>query len=295
MTQLFTPPLDDIAAALTAAGLDQILELAEFDGLDRRSVDEVLAGFAQFAAREIAPLNRVGDQLGSALGPDGRVRAPAPFKAAYQAYVDAGWAAAAVDAESGGGGLPKLAATAMEELLTAASMAFSLCPMLTHGAVELLSRWGTDLQKARYLPRLVSGEWTGTMCLTEPDAGSDVGAVRTTATPRGESWYVTGTKIFITWGDHDLTDNVVHLVLTRTPGAPAGTKGLSLFLVPAHLDGDGGSAGPRNGVRVVSLEHKLGIHASPTCVLSFEDAQAELVGEVHQGMAAMFTMMNSAR
>src|SRR5206468_11876401 len=157
-----------------------------------------------------------------------------------------------------------------EEVLTGANLAFSLCPMLTHSAVELLSRWGSDSQRAQYLPKLLTGEWTGTMCLTEPDAGSDVGAVRTAAVQRGDSWYVTGTKIFITWGDHDLADNIVHLVLARTPGAPAGTRGLSLFLVPARLvsSGSGDDLGSRNNVEVLGLEHKLGIHASPTCTLA---------------------------
>jgi alkylation response protein AidB-like acyl-CoA dehydrogenase len=295
MTDTFKPPLADIDAAFGVVGIYEVLGLHAFAGLDRDSVDDVLATFAVFVGQEIAPLNRSGDREGSVLTASGVVRTPAGFKEAYRRYVGAGWPAAAVASIAGGGGLPKLVATAMEELLTGANLAFSLCPMLTHGAVELLTRWGSASQKAHYLPRLVTGEWTGTMCLTEPDAGSDVGAIHTSAVQRDGCWHVTGTKIFITWGDHDLADNIVHLVLARTPGAPVGTKGLSLFLVPARHGGHDGPLGPRNAVRVVSLEQKLGIHASPTCVLSFEDAEAELVGDVHQGMAAMFTMMNSAR
>jgi alkylation response protein AidB-like acyl-CoA dehydrogenase len=190
----------------------------------------------------------------------------------------------------GGGAFPWTAGVAMQEILASANVAFSLCPMLTQGAVELLARWGSPSQQRRFLPPLVTGEWTGTMNLTEPDAGSDVGAVRTMAVPRPDgTWSITGTKIFITWGDHDLTDNIVHLVLARTPDAPPGTKGISLFLVPAVIDGD------RNRVRCLSLEHKLGIVACPTAVLDYDGAVGELVGELHGGMPAMFTMMNRAR
>ena len=295
MTDVFTAPLDDIGVALDVVGLDGLLELPDFRGIDRPSVEDTLAAFAGFARREVAPLNRGGDREGTVLAPSGEVRTPVGFKVAYGRYVEGGWAAASVASDAGGGGLPKLVATAMEEMLTGANLAFSLCPMLTHGAVDLLTRWGSVSQKEQYVPRLATGEWTGTMCLTEPDAGSDVGAVRTSADQRDGRWYVTGTKTFITWGDHDLAENVVHLVLARTPGAPAGTKGLSLFLVPARHHDEDGSLGTRNAVRVLALEHKLGIHASPTCVLNFDGAEAELVGGLHQGMAAMFTMMNGAR
>ncbi|MEA3076975.1 MAG: 3-(methylsulfanyl)propanoyl-CoA dehydrogenase, partial [Actinomycetota bacterium] len=241
--------------------------------------------------------DRVGDVHGSTLDQaTGRVTTPPGFKQAYDQYVAAGWNAVAAPEEFGGGGFPVVVGMAMQELFATANMAFSLCPMLTLGGIELLHAWGTPAQRERYLPKLVSGQWTATMNLTEPDAGSDVGAVRTVATPVGESglWTIEGTKIFITWGDHDLADNVVHLVLARVPGAPAGTRGISLFAVPAELACLTGED-ERNRVTCVSLEKKLGIHASPTCVLAFDGAVGELVGEVNGGMKAMFTMMNRAR
>ncbi|HRD46141.1 MAG TPA: acyl-CoA dehydrogenase, partial [Caulobacter sp.] len=198
--------------------------------------------------------------------------------------------------EFGGQGLPKTLEIGVFEMIQAASLAFGLCPMLTQGAIEALAAHGTDRQKALYLPRLVSGEWTGTMNLTEPQAGSDLAALATRAEPDGEGgWRLTGQKIFITWGDHDAADNIVHLVLARLPDAPEGSRGISLFLAPKVLVGEDGALGRRNDVRPVSIEHKLGIHASPTCVMAFEGARAELVGAPHQGLAAMFTMMNAAR
>ncbi|HEX8643011.1 MAG TPA: acyl-CoA dehydrogenase family protein [Allosphingosinicella sp.] len=253
----------------------------------------IVEGAGAFAAGTFAPLNRAGDQIGAKWSPDG-VTMPPGFRDAYRAYVEGGWGSLAAPAEHGGQALPLSLATVVMEDLGSANMAFSLCPMLSFGAIEALAHHGSDALKALYLPRLISGEYTGTMNLTEPHAGSDVGALRTRAEPRGDgSFRLSGQKIFITFGDHDLTENIVHLVLARTPDAPAGTKGISLFVVPKILPD-----GRRNDLRCVSIEHKLGIHASPTCVMSYGD-QGEctgwLIGPEMGGMRAMFTMMNNAR
>jgi alkylation response protein AidB-like acyl-CoA dehydrogenase len=283
--------------ALGAVGLTEVLDLPPFAHLAVDDLRDVLDGFGRFAAEVLAPTDRIGDTEGAHFDPgSGEVTLPAPIRDAYRRWVGDGWSGLAVPAEHGGGGLPTVVGLAAEEMFASANMALSLNPMLTQGSIHLLSTWGTDDQRATYLPKLVTGEWNGTMNLTEPDAGSDVGAVRTRATPRTDGrWELTGTKIFITWGEHDVTDNTIHLVLARTPGAPAGTKGLSLFVVPRrHVNADG-SLGERNGVRCTGLEHKLGIHASPTCVLDFDGALGDLVGPEHGGMAAMFTMMNAAR
>lgn len=261
-------------------------------------VGAIVEGAGQFAEAEFAPLNQTGDRQGAKLV-DGQVRMPEGFGAAYRAYVENGWGTLAAPADFGGQGLPVSLATVTMECLGAANMAFSLCPMLTVGAIESLVHHGSAEQQAQYLPHLSTGHWTGTMNLTEPQAGSDVGALRTAAEPVGDgSWKIKGTKIFITYGDHDMAENIVHLVLARTPGAPAGTKGISLFLVPKYrLDADG-RPGAFNDVRTVSIEHKLGIHASPTCVLSFgdnDDCIGHLIGAEGAGMRAMFTMMNNAR
>ncbi|MCU1375682.1 MAG: hypothetical protein JWO68_2968 [Actinomycetia bacterium] len=285
----YVPPVDDMVRMLELTGYGEIASWERFAHAQPDDVAELLRELGRFATTELLPLDGVGDREGSRLV-DGRVTTPTGFREAYARYVAAGWGGVAFEPEFGGGGLPWAVAAAMQEILAAVNVAFSLCPMLTQGAVELLGTWGTEAQKAEHLAKLVSGEWTGTMNLTEPDAGSDVGAVRTSAVPRDDgSWSVSGTKIFITWGDHDLADRIIHLVLARTPGAPVGTKGISLFLVPDRIGDE------RNGVRCLSLEHKLGIHASPTAVLQFDGAQGELVGELHGGMAAMFTMMNQAR
>jgi alkylation response protein AidB-like acyl-CoA dehydrogenase len=278
--------------------LDHVAGLAALSDEAAEMADAVLEGAGAFAAGEWAPLERIGDTVGAQLGADGVVM-PEGFAAAYQAYVEGGWGTIGSPAEYGGQGLPVSLSAAVGETLGTANFAFALAPMLTVGAIEALMHHGSQAQQALYLPRLATGEWTGTMNLTEPQAGSDVGAVRTRAEPRGDgSWSIKGTKIFITFGDHDMAPNIVHLVLARTPGAPAGTKGLSLFLVPKYrLDGDG-NPGPANDVRVVSIEHKLGIHASPTCVLSFgdhDDCVGELIGPELGGIRAMFTMMNNAR
>ncbi|KQT34697.1 acyl-CoA dehydrogenase [Sphingomonas sp. Leaf412] len=262
-------------------------------GVDSDTIDAVLEGIAGLAEGEWAPLARRGDTNGPTWSPDG-VTMPAGYAAAYRAYVDGGWGTIGVGEDHGGQGLPFVVQAAVLETLGGANMGFALAPILTVGAIEALSHHGSPAQQATYLPKLATGEWTGTMNLTEPQAGSDVGALRTTATPRGDGTFLLkGTKIYISFGDHDLTDNIVHLVLARTPGAPEGTRGISLFLVPkVRLDGT------PNDVRVVSIEHKMGLHASPTCVLSFGDADdciGELIGAEFGGIRAMFTMMNNAR
>jgi 3-(methylthio)propanoyl-CoA dehydrogenase len=267
-------------------------------GVDSDIVDAILEGAGTFAAAEFAPLNRIGDTFGARWA-DGAVTMPEGYKAAYKAYIDSGWGSLDGPEAFGGQGLPFSLATVVLENLGAANMAFALCPMLTVGAIEAIHRHGSDAQRATYLPKLISGEWNGTMNLTEPQAGSDVGALRTTATPQPDGSYsIKGTKIYITFGDHDLTDNIVHLVLARTTGAPAGTKGISLFLVPKFRPAPDGTFTTPNDVRCVSIEHKLGINASPTCVLAYgdnDDCQGWLIGPETGGIRAMFTMMNNAR
>ncbi len=295
----YTAPQRDLAFALDTFGrLGEIAALEPFAHADRDTVAALLDEAGRFMAEVVAPTNAPGDRQGSRWD-DGKVTTPDGFVDAYARYVGAGWGGVAFDPEYGGGGFPWLVGVALQELLTSANMAFSMCPLLTQGAIDMLSHHGSADQKQRYLPRMITGEWTGTMNLTEPDAGSDVGALRTRA-ERGDDgrWRLYGTKIFISFGDHDMADNIVHLVLARTPGAPPGTKGISCFIVPKLLVGADGTPGERNDVRCVSIEHKMGITASPTCVLSFgEDGGAvgELIGEENAGMAYMFTMMNSAR
>ncbi len=284
--------------------LDHVVRIGELAATDRFSaasddvVDAVLEGVGQFAAGEWAPLNRAGDTVGAKWTPDGVVM-PDGFAQAYKDYVEGGWGTIGVEEEWGGQGLPFAIQTAVLDTLGSANMGFALCPTLTVGAIEALAHHGSPEQQALYLPHLATGEWTGTMNLTEPQAGSDVGALRATATPLGDGkWSIKGTKIYISFGDHDMAPNIVHLVLARTPGAPAGTKGISLFLVPKYRLNDDGTPGDFNDVRVVSIEHKMGLHASPTCVLSFgdtDDCIGELIGAELGGIRAMFTMMNNAR
>ncbi len=296
----YRPPLDDIGFCLAhEVPLARLAAELTFAAADPATVAGLLEEAGRFAAGVIAPIDRDGDREGARLV-DGRVVMPTSFRAAYARYVASGWGAVQHPEELGGGGFPLLVATAVKELITSASMAFSLGPLLTTGAVHLLTHHGSEDQRMRWLPRMVTGEWTGTMNLTEPQAGSDLGAVTTRAEPVGDGSYrVFGQKIYITYGDHDLSEQVVHLVLARLPGAPPGTKGISLFIVPKRMVGPDGSLGPDNDVRVVSIEHKLGIHASPTCVMAYgeggDGAWAELVGAPHDGMRQMFTMMNDAR
>ena len=283
--------------------LDEIAGLGALTRLDAYAlatpdlVEAVLEGAAKLAGEVLAPLNRSGDIEGCALE-NGVVRTPKGFKEAYAQYVAGGWNGIALETEQGGQGLPLALATAVGEMWASANTSFALCPTLTMSAVELLAAHGTPEQKRIYLPKLATGEWTGAMNLTEPQAGSDLGALRTRAAPDGDRYRIAGQKIFITYGEHDWTPNIVHLVLARLPGAPPGSRGISLFLVPKYLVNADGSLGARNDLRCVSLEHKLGIHASPTCVMSFGDnggAVGWLVGEPHRGLNAMFTMMNRAR
>jgi alkylation response protein AidB-like acyl-CoA dehydrogenase len=292
----FRAPTRDILFSLThAAEFHRFSHAKAFADIDLETVEAVLEGAAALADNVLAPLNRVGDTVGARFE-NGHVIAAPGFGDAYRAYREGGWNGLAADPEFGGQGLPKAVALAVFEMVHGANMAFGLCPMLSEAAIEALSAHGTDRQKALYLPRLVSGEWTGTMNLTEPQAGSDLALLNTKAEPDGEGGYrITGTKIFITWGDHDVAENICHLVLARLPDAPPGIKGISLFLAPKYLVGDDGGVGAPNKVRPGSIEHKLGIHGSPTCVMLFEGAKAELVGQENQGLAHMFTMMNAAR
>lgn len=284
--------------------LDHVVRIGELAETERYAaasddvVDAVLEGVGQLAAGEWAPLNRAGDTVGAKWTERGVVM-PDGFAQAYKDYVEGGWGTIGVEEEWGGQGLPFAIQTAVLDTLGSANMGFALCPTLTVGAIEALQHHGSPEQQALYLPHLATGEWTGTMNLTEPQAGSDVGALRATATPLGDGkWSIKGTKIYISFGDHDMAPNIVHLVLARTPGAPAGTKGISLFLVPKYRLNADGTPGDFNDVRVVSIEHKMGLHASPTCVLSFgdhDDCIGELIGAELGGIRAMFTMMNNAR
>ncbi len=294
----YAPPLDDMRFALNEiAGLAEVARLPGYEAAEPALVDHILEQAGRFAAGVLAPLNQSGDQEGSILE-NGVVRTPKGFAEAYRAFVAGGWNSVPFDPEHGGQGLPWLVQTALSEMWASANMSFSLCPMLNGGALDLLSHHGSAEQKRLYLGRMISGEWTGTMNLTEPQAGTDLGALRTKAVRDGAAYRITGQKIFITFGEHDMAANIVHMVLARTPEAPAGTRGISLFIVPKYLVNADGSLGQRNDVRCVSIEHKLGIHASPTCVLAYGDnggATGYLVGEENRGIEYMFTMMNNER
>ncbi len=293
----YTPPLRDIDFAMTyIADLDGIVATDLFGHADADTIRDVLAEVGRFMAEVVAPTNRDGDTIGASWHDDGTVTLPDSFKPAYSKWVESGFGAMPFDPDYGGAGFPWISAIAVQEMLTSANMAFSLCPLLTQGAIDAIHAHGADDLRAAYLPKMMTGEWTGTMNLTEPQAGSDVGAVATKAEPRDDgSWAITGQKIFITWGEHDVADNIIHLVLARTPDSPPGTKGISMFVVPKFLLNDDGSLGERNTAHCVSIEHKLGIHGSPTCVMAYEDAIGWLVGGEHDGMRNMFTMMNNAR
>jgi alkylation response protein AidB-like acyl-CoA dehydrogenase len=296
----YTAPVDDIMQAMEAgAGLSGLIESGVIEGLDIDTIRAVIEEAGKLAADTLDPLNAKGDRAGSKLA-DGHVTTPPGWLEAYKAWASGGWAALPCPLEFGGQGLPHIVSTAVGEIWAASNMAFSLGPLLTQGAIDAILAHGSDELKARYLPRMVAGEWTGTMNLTEPHAGSDLGHLRTRAERRPDGSYrIFGTKIFITYGEHDLTENIVHLVLARLPDAPPGTRGISLFLVPKVLVGADGKLGARNDLECVGLEHKLGIHASPTCVMSFgekgEGATGYLVGEENRGLNVMFVMMNAAR
>ena len=297
----YLPPLEEHNFVLShVASLEEISKLDGYHHADPATVAIVLEEAGRFFAEVMAPLNRIGDQQGSTLDEQGQVHTPDGFVDAYAKLVDSGWPGAHLPQDWGGGGFPYTVGVVIQEMFKTSNMAFSLCGMLTQGAVEAVHRHGSGALQDGYLKQLVSGEWTGTMNLTEPEAGSDVGALRTKAIKQADGTYrIFGTKIFITWGDQDMTDNVIHMVLARTEDAPPGTRGISMFLVPKFILDDKGLPGRRNDYRIVSLEHKLGIHASPTCVVSFGDdgdgAVGYLVGEEMAGMRNMFTMMNVAR
>ena len=296
----YSPPLDDMKFALKeVVNVNSLSELPAFNEVGLEALDSLLDEASRFFNEVISPTNRTGDLEGSLLNDDGSVSTPSGFREAYAQYVDAGWGAISFDPEYGGGGFPWLVGIAVTEMLTAANMALSLNPMLTQGSIHALTAHGDQEQKLAWLPKLITGEWAGTMNLTEPQAGSDVGALTTKAELQDDGTYkITGQKIYITWGEHDLTENIVHLVLARTPDAPPGTKGISLFIVPKFIINDDGSIGEENDIKCLSIEHKLGIHASPTCVLQFGDnggATGYIVGEENSGMRYMFTMMNQAR
>jgi alkylation response protein AidB-like acyl-CoA dehydrogenase len=295
----YRAPVDDIMHALkTAADLDELIAGGVLGGVDEETVRAIIEEAGRFGAEVLDPLNAPGDRAGSRLV-DGRVVTPPGWREAYRQFADAGWAALAAPESWGGQHLPQLIATAAGEIWNASNLAFGLCPLLTQGAVDALEAQGSEDLKRLYLPNMVSGAWTGTMNLTEPHAGSDLGQLRTRAVKQADGTYrIFGTKIFITYGDHDLTANIVHLVLARLPDAPPGTRGISLFLVPKYLLEKDGSIGARNDVVAASLEHKLGIHASPTCVMKFGEhsgAVGYLIGEENRGLNVMFIMMNAAR
>jgi len=294
----YSAPVEDILSALrSAAGLGDMIGRGVTD-MDEETVRAVIEEAGKFAAEELAPLSAAGDRTGSRLV-DGKVVTPAGWKEAYQKFVAAGWAALPGPAGYGGQGLPSIVSSAAGEIWNSANLAFGLCPLLTQGAVDALHSHGSDALKATYLAKMTSGEWSGTMNLTEPQAGSDLAALRSRAEPQADgSHRIFGTKIFITYGDHEMTDNIIHLVLARLPDAPPGTRGISLFLVPKYLVNTDGSRGARNDVVCASLEHKLGIHASPTAVMKYgekDGAIGWIVGEPNRGLNVMFIMMNAAR
>ncbi len=294
----YTPPINDILFVLTRLiGLDKLASLPGYDSVSEDLTRSILEEAGKLAAGTFAPLNHAGDKQGLKFS-NHAVKMPDGFADAYKEYVDGGWNGLSFSEEIGGQGLPATLAMPVQEMLQTANLSLALCTLLNQGAIELLHTHGTPAQKQTYLPKMVSGAWSGTMNLTEPQAGSDVGAVRCKAVKDGANYKVQGQKIFISYGEHDMAENIIHLVLARLPDAPEGTKGLSLFLVPKYLVNPDGSLGARNDAYAVSIEHKLGQHASPTCTMAYGDkggAFAELVGEENRGIEAMFVMMNNAR
>ena len=295
----YKAPIDDIKFVLhEVLDIEKLATLPGYEEATADLIDHVLEEGAKFCENEVVPLNQVGDTVGCKYE-NGVVRTPPGFKEAYQHFAEQGWIGLAADPKYGGQGMPKLVNFVLEEVLCSANMAFSTYPGLSHGAYNAIEYWGSDELKDLYLPKLVDGTWSGTMCLTEPHCGTDLGLIRTKAVPNDDDSYkITGTKIFITAGEHDMTDNILHLVLARLPDAPEGIKGISLFLVPKFLpkqEGGDWVAGMRNGIACGSIEHKMGLHGSATCVMNLDEATGWLVGDPHKGMRAMFTMMNAAR
>lgn len=291
----YTPPIDEYAFLWRDAFGRDLVAAGSGGELSAEDAVDALSAAGEFAAEVLAPLNALGDRVGITLD-DGQAQTPEGFREAYASLVDQGWISAEAPASAGGDGLPGVVRAGLGELWNAANPSFALCGALTAGAIHAVDAVASDELRALYLSRMVSGEWTGTMNLTEPQAGTDLGAIRTMATPNPDgTWSLTGQKIFITWGDHDVAENIVHLVLARTPDAPEGAKGLSLFLAPKFLVDDAGRPAARNAIQTVSVEHKLGIHASPTCVLDYAGATGYLLGDLHGGLAGMFVMMNDAR
>jgi alkylation response protein AidB-like acyl-CoA dehydrogenase len=291
----YKPPVEDYAFLFSETFGTDVVARATDGELTASDAAEIIAAAGEFAAEVLAPLAVVGDREGARLV-DGDVHLPEGFAQAYRAFVEGGWVTAEAPVSAGGDGLPGAVRAGLGEIWNASNAAFALCWLLTSGQIHALDAAASDELRETFLTKLVSGQWTGTMNLTEPDAGTDLGAIRTTATPREDgTWSIRGQKIFITWGDHDVAENIVHLVLARTPDAPAGARGLSLIVSPKTLVNDDGSLAERNAITTLAIEHKLGIHGSPTCALAYGDATGHLVGELHGGLAGMFVMMNSAR
>ena len=292
----YRAPLEDYRFLMEdVIGLPEVAATDRFSETAPDVSDAILTEAGRMCEEVLAPLQRAGD-LHPAHLENGVVRTSPGFAEGYRAIAEGGWIAISADPAHGGMGLPILLTTAVNEMMAAACLSLQIAPLMTQGQIEALEHHASDALKALYLPRLVSGEWSGTMNLTEPQAGSDVGALRSRAEPDGDGTYaISGQKIYISWGDNDITENVCHLVLARLPDAAPGTRGISLFLVPKFLPDEAGNPGARNGVSVVSLEHKMGLHGSPTCVMQYDAATGWLVGEAHKGMRAMFTMMNNAR
>ena len=293
----YTPPARDVRFVLDhVVGLPAYADLPGFQNATPDVVDAVLDEGGKFVAEVLFPLNHSGDQEGCTRHDDGSVTTPKGFKEAYDAFVESGWGTLSAPEEFGGQAMPHVVSTAFQEFMISSNMAFAMYPGLTHGAIAALLVKGSDEQKAKYVLNMVSGKWGGTMNLTEPQCGTDLGLIRTRAEPQGDGSYaITGTKIFISSGEHDLTENIIHLVLAKTPGAPESSKGISLFVVPKFMVEDDGSLGARNAVTCGSIEHKMGIHANSTCVMNYDGAIGWLVGEEMKGLAAMFIMMNAAR